>query len=423
MLDILTIDTLIFLYASVAFGIILTVVILIFNKLLSSKKPSSYIQSDIFTIFFLLSLAFVLLTAALNHITALQISSWYSWILVLVFLPLYIWNVLLINRQNHYLYVTIAIALGLLLLMFGFIITNVDSHLVVKQSFAILASLLLFGHGLLIFREKKHGIYTNPWLFRFLMLFMLAMIYDLLAVGFKLANYNLELWVIPFLLIAIASYISTHTFREMKINLKDRLDVLKYEFEEESENIEDVVIALARFIDAKDQYTEGHSERVSEYAVFLGERLGFDSNRLEALRIGALIHDIGKIGVDINILNKPGKLTDKEFAEIKKHPLIGEEICSPLKSLKSVIPIVKHHHEKLDGSGYPDGLNEDTIPIEARIVAIVDIFDALTTDRSYRQAMSFDQAIAIIHSDAKNGKLDAMLVDQFLSLLEEMYTA
>ncbi|MEA1962122.1 MAG: HD-GYP domain-containing protein [Bacillota bacterium] len=192
-------------------------------------------------------------------------------------------------------------------------------------------------------------------------------------------------------------------------------------YSEARESIEDVVIFLARTIDAKDKYTEGHIERVSQYAVFLGERIGLSTEELETLRVGAMVHDIGKIVVDLNILNKPGKLTDAEFEEIKLHPLVGEEICRPLKSLEEVIKIVRYHHEKLDGSGYPDGITGDDIPIEVRIVTIVDIFDALTTDRSYRKAMKMDDAIRILREDAVAGKLDHGLVEEFIDMLSDLH--
>ncbi|MDD3271368.1 MAG: HD-GYP domain-containing protein, partial [Syntrophomonadaceae bacterium] len=192
-------------------------------------------------------------------------------------------------------------------------------------------------------------------------------------------------------------------------------------YEATVENIEDVVISLARTIDAKDRYTEGHTERVSQYAAFLGERLGMTDKQLENLRIGALIHDIGKIGIDQNVLNKPGKLTLEERQQIETHPILGEEICSPLKSLQDVTCIIRNHHERLDGSGYPDGLQGDEIPLEARIVSIVDVFDALTTDRSYRPAMSIEAALTIIRQEANEGKLDASLAREFEIMLQDMF--
>ncbi|HCF70940.1 MAG TPA: hypothetical protein DER33_05020 [Syntrophomonas sp.] len=188
----------------------------------------------------------------------------------------------------------------------------------------------------------------------------------------------------------------------------------------ETENFEDVVISLARTIDAKDKYTEGHIERVSQYAAFLGERVGLDEDKLETIRIGALIHDIGKICVDLTILHKPGQLNSNEFEQIKQHPILGEQICSPLKALHDAGIIVRCHHEKLDGSGYPDGLSGDQISLETRIVTIADIFDALTTERSYRKALTVEEALEVMQAEALQGKLDQALVHEFFNMLAEM---
>lgn len=203
-------------------------------------------------------------------------------------------------------------------------------------------------------------------------------------------------------------------------NLNQRIDLLQEEYAAEMEMVEDVVISLARTIDAKDRYTEGHTERVSQYSVFLGEKAGLSEKRLEILRIGALIHDIGKIGIDQDVLNKPGILDKQERAHIETHPLLGEKICTPLKAFKDVRSIIRSHHEKLDGSGYPDGLMGDAINLETRIVTIADIFDALTTERSYRQALPIETAITIMNEEAAAGKLDAELVALFETVLTDM---
>lgn len=203
-------------------------------------------------------------------------------------------------------------------------------------------------------------------------------------------------------------------------NLNNRIDLLQEEYAAEMEMVEDVVISLARTIDAKDRYTEGHTERVSQYSVFLGEKAGLSEKRLEILRMGALIHDIGKIGIDQDVLNKPGKLDAQERKHIETHPLLGEKICTPLKAFKDVRSIIRSHHEKLDGSGYPDGLQGDAINLETRIVTVADIFDALTTERSYRQALSIETAITIMKEEADAGKLDAELIVLLEIVLSEM---
>jgi len=150
------------------------------------------------------------------------------------------------------------------------------------------------------------------------------------------------------------------------------------------------ISALAAAIDAKDEYTRGHSERVTNYAMRIGESYGLNGVEMERLRIAGLLHDIGKIGVDDKVLRKPGILTEAEFEHMKQHPGIGGRILSPIKELKEIVKGVQYHHEKWDGSGYPDGLKGEDIPVIARIIAVADTFDAMTTNRPYQNAMKPD---------------------------------
>jgi putative two-component system response regulator len=159
------------------------------------------------------------------------------------------------------------------------------------------------------------------------------------------------------------------------------------------EPAEAVIFALARTVEAKDAYTEGHLRRLEHYAEAVGRRLGLDGNTLIALRYGALLHDVGKVGVDEMIIRKGGPLTPTEYHVMQQHTVIGERIVQPLRLAASVGPIVRHHHERWDGRGYPDGLSGDAIPLGARIVAVADAFDAMTTQRPYNRAFSFDEAI------------------------------
>lgn len=155
------------------------------------------------------------------------------------------------------------------------------------------------------------------------------------------------------------------------------------------------VQTLAHALEAKDAYTSGHSIRVSRYAVQTAVRLGFTGERLEEIRLGAELHDIGKIGTREAVLNKPGPLTEEEFAHITEHTVLGERILEPLaRENPTVLRIVRHHHERLDGRGFPDGLLGEGIPLEARIVCVVDAFDAMTTSRAYRAARSPLEAAA-----------------------------
>lgn len=165
----------------------------------------------------------------------------------------------------------------------------------------------------------------------------------------------------------------------------------------------DTVRAVVAAVDAKDGYTHRHSERVASFAVQLARELGVrDEEALERVRLAGLLHDIGKIGVPDRILNKTGDLTDEEFREIQKHPEHGEEILGQIRSprFRRVLPAIRHHHEQWDGSGYPDGLAEEEIPRHARLLAVADVLDALTSNRSYREAFDLDRAVTVIDEDA-----------------------
>jgi len=177
---------------------------------------------------------------------------------------------------------------------------------------------------------------------------------------------------------------------------------------------ETVIFSLAHAIEARDRFTERHVQRVADHAVRLAERAGFKESQLTAVRHGGILHDIGKIGVPDHILNKPGPLTPDEFEIMKRHPVVGYQICEPLRSLAGALPLIRHHHEKLDGSGYPDGLKGDQIITSARIMAITDIYDALTSDRSYRGAMDHAKACETLRGDAAAGKLDPDLVEMYI---------
>ncbi len=184
------------------------------------------------------------------------------------------------------------------------------------------------------------------------------------------------------------------------------------------EQAKSVVLSLARSIEAKHPLTEGHSDRMAVYAIQLGERLGLQEDELRNLRIACFLHDIGKVAVPDDILLKPGPLDANEMEVVKQHPVIGEEICAPLKSLRHILPLIRHHHERMDGSGYPDGLCGTEIPLMARILQIADIYDALITDRPYRIALSRDEALQILQCEAMRGWLDTLLVSEFSCILQ-----
>ena len=173
---------------------------------------------------------------------------------------------------------------------------------------------------------------------------------------------------------------------------------------------------LRRTVEVKDVYTRGHSDRVSEYSLLIGEKLNLPPEQMKTLKIGALFHDIGKIGIPDAILLKTDKLTDDEYSEIKNHPAIGAHILSNASIFADIIPIVKHHHERYDGKGYPARLAGEDIPYLARIVAVADTFDAMTSRRSYRQALDFDYTMNEIEK-CKGTQFDPAIADVFLEIL------
>jgi len=173
-------------------------------------------------------------------------------------------------------------------------------------------------------------------------------------------------------------------------------------------------------VEAKDTYTRGHSDRVSEFSVLIGKHIGLSDSDIKILKIGGLFHDIGKIGVPDTILQKNSKLTDDEYSEIKNHPSIGSHILSTASIFKDIIPIVKHHHERFDGHGYPSQLAGNDIPYLARITAIADTFDAMTSKRSYRDALPLDVVIAEFER-CKGSQFDPELADVFLDILRNHY--
>ena len=187
-----------------------------------------------------------------------------------------------------------------------------------------------------------------------------------------------------------------------------------------SKNIEETyyntLVMLARIVEAKDACSAGHLERVSHYIQMIAEKLDIDEETKRTLMDGALLHDLGKVGIEDAILKKSGELTAREYDIMKHHSIIGENILKPLRSMSKLSTLVRHHHELYDGTGYPDGLKGENIPLAARILTIADIYDALTTDRPYRKALSKEDAIKTIKSYAGN-KLDPKLVDIFVEVI------
>jgi putative two-component system response regulator len=189
------------------------------------------------------------------------------------------------------------------------------------------------------------------------------------------------------------------------------------EFTDELDNAEAVLCTLGLSVEARDPYTEGHCERLSQYASELGGHLGLDGESLVALKRGGYLHDLGKIRIPDEILKKGHKLTPEEWVIMKQHPLTGEAICKPLRSLKLVLPIIRHHHEHWNGEGYPDGLRGNEIPLLARILQVVDVYDALRTARPYKPALSHEDAARTMREEARAGLWDKDLVVEFFQML------
>jgi putative two-component system response regulator len=187
---------------------------------------------------------------------------------------------------------------------------------------------------------------------------------------------------------------------------------LKYRTDE-LERAESVLFTLARSIEGKDPYTHGHCERLAEYSAALGRHVGLPEDQVTALRRAGVVHDVGKIAIPDAIILKPTSLSPDEWKLMREHPVIGERICAPLKSFRAVLPIIRHHHEKLDGSGYPDGLKEDQIPIAAQVLQIVDVYDALTTVRPYKPAFSITDALQTMKTEVAEGWWDPRIFDEF----------
>jgi putative two-component system response regulator len=189
------------------------------------------------------------------------------------------------------------------------------------------------------------------------------------------------------------------------------------QYTDELENAEAVLFSLAHSIEARDPYTHGHCERLAEMSARMGERLGLTEEQIKALRRAGVVHDIGKVAVADSILLKPGPLTADEAKIMQKHPVVGERICAPLKTFRLVLPIIRHHHEKHDGTGYPDGLQGEEIPLTARILQLSDVYDALTTDRPYKVAFTAEVALDLMEEEAERGWWDRELFEAFREMI------
>jgi len=201
---------------------------------------------------------------------------------------------------------------------------------------------------------------------------------------------------------------------ELKARVRSLMQLKR--FTDELDSAEAVLRSLALMIEVRDEYTEGHCQRLARYATELGAQLDLSDEDLMALGRGGYFHDIGKIALPDSILLKPGPLTADEFEKVKEHPVVGDRLCGNLRALTRVRSIVRHHHERLDGSGYPDRLSGDQIPLLAQVIGVVDVYDAMTTNRPYRAACTSEQALAELAKEVKRGWRRADLVEAFTEL-------
>ena len=204
---------------------------------------------------------------------------------------------------------------------------------------------------------------------------------------------------------------------ELEARVRSLMRLKRYT--DELDSAESVILSLGLTIEARDPYTEGHCQRLAMYSTALGVRLGLADDQLVALNRGGFLHDVGKIGIPDAVLLKAGRLTAAEYALMQEHTVIGDRLCSELRLLDDVRPIVRHHHERPDGTGYPDQLEGEAIPLLARILAVVDVYDALTSDRPYRHALPAAQALAKLRQIAAKGRLVEGIVEEFASLTRE----
>ncbi len=218
--------------------------------------------------------------------------------------------------------------------------------------------------------------------------------------------------------IGAADFLSK-SFDLVELEVRVRNLVAFHRLIQDLDSAEQILFAVARTVEARDEGTGEHCDRLARLVARLGQRLGLDQESLTALRRAAYLHDIGKIAIPDAVLNKRGPLDAAEWQVMRSHVLIGVSICEPLRTLRGVIPIVRCHHERRDGSGYPDGLVGDQIPYLARVFQVVDVYDALTSDRPYRAAMSTQQAIATLRAEVARGWWDEEIVEVFAALLTE----
>lgn len=187
--------------------------------------------------------------------------------------------------------------------------------------------------------------------------------------------------------------------------------------QDELEHSENVILTLAVALESRDPYTRGHSTRVGEISMYFASSLGLGKKEQEQLRKAGILHDIGKIGLSTELLRKEGKLSEEEFEAVKRHTILGEEICRPLVSVRGILPAIRSHHERWDGAGFPDGLAGEKIPLNARILSVADSFDAMVSKRPYREGRSVEMVVDVFRDEKNAGQWDPDLVESFIGMM------
>ena len=206
-------------------------------------------------------------------------------------------------------------------------------------------------------------------------------------------------------------------FNRIELTTKIRSLIKLKRLQDELDHSEDIILTLAVAIEAKDPYTKGHSERVSNLSKKLAIFIGLSEAESITIKKAATLHDIGKIGLKDDLLHKKEPLHENELELIRRHPVVGEDICKPLHSLKQILPGIRHHHERWDGKGYPDKLKSEEIPIIARIINVIDSFDAIVSERPYRKSYSTNEAINLMNTEKSSGQWETWLVEKFIGMV------
>ncbi|HEV3028085.1 MAG TPA: HD domain-containing phosphohydrolase, partial [Planctomycetota bacterium] len=207
---------------------------------------------------------------------------------------------------------------------------------------------------------------------------------------------------------------------ELKARVKSLLSLKR--FTDELEHASEVLEAIAACVENRDRYTGNHCRRLADYAVALGKDLGLAEPELLILKLGGALHDLGKVAVSDNILNKPGRLSPEELGIMRTHPAIGADLCGKMRTMEKVLPMIRHHHERLDGSGYPDGIGGHELSLSVRVISVVDVFDALYTKRSYKDSLPLEKCLDILREESQKGWWDRDVVEALARRLRKGVT-